>query len=99
MKITRYYLIGIIAAVSVILLITLFVLNVQYHPSRPSLPELINLPFCCPLGITRDGAGHIFVAHSADHAISVIDGSTFKIVGNVSLANDFGGYGGPIGLV
>jgi len=99
MKITRYHLIGIIAAVSVLLLITPFVLNVQKPPSRPSLPELINLPYCCPVGITRDGAGHIFVAHSADHAISVIDDSTFKIIGNVSLASDFGGYGGPMGLV
>ena len=58
-------------------------------------------PHLIPVGITYDpSTGNTYVANSADHTISVIDGHTNRIIDNISLTNGTNNFGfsGPIGL-
>lgn len=68
----------------------------------PSFTTLNLLPHSVPAEITYDpSTGTVYVANAGDHTISVIDGSTNKIIDTIILdkpSSNFS-YPGPVGLV
>ena len=73
-------------------------------PPTPEIPALTTIdlsPHDIPAGITYDPSnGNAYVASSADHTISVIDGNSYKITDNINVtgrAYNFT-FAGPIGL-
>ena len=72
------------------------------NQSELTFLETIDLsPHLIPVGITYDpSTGNTYVANSADHIISVIDGHTNRIIDSISLTNGTNNFGfsGPIGL-